>query len=52
MTCINEKHPKNNLFGIFVISPVNSSKLIPLKIFSPNDVTEDGIVICVNDEHP
>ena len=25
---------------------------IPLKIWLPNEVTEEGIVICVNDKHP
>ena len=52
MICINDEHSENNLSGIYLIFPVISSVLIPLKILFPNEVTEEGMAICVNDEHP
>ena len=49
---VNDKHHENNFFGVLWISPVISKFLIPSKICSSNDVTEEGIVICANDVHP
>ena len=39
------------MHGIDLMSPVILSDLTPLKISTPNEVTEDGIDICVNFEH-
>ena len=49
MICVNNEHPKNNLCEIFLIFPTISRDLIPSKIWSPNEVTEEGIDIFVND---
>lgn len=42
VTCLREKHSSNKFLGIFLISPSN--------ILVPNDFTDAGIDICLNDE--
>ena len=49
---VNDEHLLNKLSGIISMSPLISRETTPLKIFSPNFFIEEGIVICVNDEHP
>ena len=39
-------------FGIWTISPVIFNIRISLKIPSPNDFIEEGIVICIWELHP
>ena len=50
--CFNDEHFSKSSFGIALIVPHISIDSTALKISLPNEVTEDGIVIFANDEHP
>ena len=52
MICINDEDPLNMFFTILLIPPVIVNVLIPSNTSVPNDATEGGIEICVNDEQP
>ena len=48
-TLVSEEHSLNKFAGIVFMSPRMTSETIPLKMFSPKDVTEEGIVISASD---
>ena len=51
MICVNDEQLLNMSFAIVGILPLINNVFIPLKTLFPIDVTEEGISICVNDEH-